>query len=150
MICRKFSPPIVNDWKSPIVWACPKARRCHMHKGPSKFVLAACFFALIILAQPQVHSQSLSCGLKPLPKLGCRIGRCVDGIWEQVCDANPGLSCGLKPLPKLGCQIGRCVDGYWEQVCNSNPGLSCGLKPLPKLGCRIGRCVDGVWEQVCY
>jgi hypothetical protein len=65
-----------------------------------------------------VSAQNLTCGLKPLPKLGCRIGRCVNGKWEQVCDQNPGLSCGLKPLPKLGCRIGRCVDGAWEQVCD--------------------------------
>lgn len=91
----------------------------------------------------------INCGLKPLPSLGCRIGRCLSTGWEQICDQNPIMSCGLKPLPNLGCQIGRCVDGVWEQVCNSNPIMSCGLKPLPNLGCRIGRCVDGVWEQVC-
>lgn len=104
--------------------------------------------ALLLMPVP-VQAQNLNCGLKPLPKLGCRIGRCVNGEWEQVCDSNPGLSCGLKPLPALGCRIGRCVDGVWEQVCDQNPGLSCGLKPIPALGCRIGRCVDGVWEQVC-
>jgi hypothetical protein len=63
-------------------------------------------------------AQSLSCGLRPLPKLGCRIGRCVDGAWEQICDRSPELSCGLRPLPKLGCRIGRCVNGVWEQVCS--------------------------------
>ena len=92
---------------------------------------------------------SFTCGLKPLPELGCRIGRCVDGAWERICDSAPTLSCGLKPLPNLGCRIGRCVDGYWEQICDSAPSLSCGLKPLPNLGCRIGRCVDGHWEQIC-
>jgi hypothetical protein len=31
-------------------------------------------------------AQNLTCGLKPIPDVGCRIGRCVDGAWEQVCD----------------------------------------------------------------
>ena len=107
--------------------------------------------ALLIFGLPPLsaYSQSLTCGLKPLPELGCRIGRCVNGAWEQVCDSSPSLSCGLKPLPDLGCRIGRCVGGSWEQICDQNPSLSCGLKPLPNLGCRIGRCVGGVWEQVC-
>jgi len=26
-----------------------------------------------------------ACGFKPFPRLGCRIGRCVNGQWEQVC-----------------------------------------------------------------
>ncbi len=107
-------------------------------------------FIMAVLGDlPSAQGQSQGCGLKPLPELGCRIGRCVNGAWEQICDANPALSCGLKPLPELGCRIGRCVDGAWEQICDSNPSLSCGLKPLPELGCRIGRCVDGAWEQVC-
>jgi hypothetical protein len=63
-------------------------------------------------------AQSLTCGLKPIPALGCRIGRCVNGEWEQICDQNPGLTCGLKPIPAIGCRIGRCVDGVWEQVCD--------------------------------
>ncbi|MDH5198473.1 MAG: hypothetical protein OEY20_14620 [Gemmatimonadota bacterium] len=63
-------------------------------------------------------AQSLTCGIEPIPDVGCRIGRCVDGAWEQVCDQNPGLSCGIKPIPSVGCRIGRCVDGAWEQVCD--------------------------------
>jgi len=94
-------------------------------------------------------ASNLVCGIKPIPDIGCRIGRCVDGEWEQVCDRSPGLSCGLKPIPDIGCRIGRCVDGAWEQVCDRNPGLSCGLKPIPSVGCRMGRCVDGQWEEVC-
>jgi len=31
-------------------------------------------------------AQSLVCGIQPIPDVGCRIGRCVDGAWEQVCD----------------------------------------------------------------
>ena len=31
-------------------------------------------------------AQNLTCGIKPIPEIGCRIGRCVDGMWEQVCD----------------------------------------------------------------
>jgi len=64
---------------------------------------------LMMRDSPVAAAQSASCGLKPLPELGCRIGRCVNGAWEQICDANPALSCGLKPLPELGCRIGRLV-----------------------------------------
>jgi hypothetical protein len=104
---------------------------------------------LDLLGIRSASAQSLTCGLKPLPSLGCRIGRCVNGAWEQICDQSPAVSCGLQPLPAVGCRIGRCVSGVWEQVCDRSPSLSCGLKPLPRVGCRIGRCVDGVWEQVC-
>lgn len=104
---------------------------------------------LMVAVSPGASAQSASCGLKPLPELGCRIGRCVNGAWEQICDSNPVLSCGIRPTPSLGCRIGRCVDGVWEQICDRMPTLSCGLKPIPNLGCRIGRCVDGVWEQIC-
>jgi hypothetical protein len=112
----------------------------------SRFVLLFVSLAAVV---PIASAQNLTCGLKPIPALGCRIGRCVNGAWEQICDRNPALSCGLKPIPEIGCRIGRCVDGVWEQVCDSNPALSCGLKPIPAVGCRIGRCVDGMWEQVC-
>jgi hypothetical protein len=105
----------------------------------------------ILMVRPGAGAaQNLNCGIKPIPEIGCRIGRCVNGAWEQICDQNPGLSCGIKPIAELGCRVGRCVDGAWEQICDQNPGLSCGLKPIPAIGCRIGRCVDGVWEQVCH
>ena len=52
---------------------------------------------------------SLSCGVKPIAKLGCSIGQCVNGQWQQICGGNTSsLKCGLKPLPKLGCRIGQC------------------------------------------
>ena len=70
------------------------------------------------LPQGVASAQSLTCGIKPIPSVGCRIGRCVNGAWEQVCDQSPGLSCGVKPIPNVGCRIGRCVDGMWEQVCD--------------------------------
>lgn len=79
------------------------------------------FIAMVLaasIAAPDVDAQNLTCGIKPIPALGCRIGRCVDGVWEQVCDQNPGLSCGIKPIPAVGCRTGRCVDGVWEQVCD--------------------------------
>jgi hypothetical protein len=95
---------------------------------------------------PQYYA---SCGIRPIPNIGCRIGRCVDGHWEQICDSSPALSCGMKPNPNIGCRIGRCVDGGWEQVCDSNSALTCGIKPIPKIGCQVGRCVDGRWEQLC-
>ena len=71
-----------------------------------------------VLSTSAVPAQNLTCGIKPIPEIGCRVGRCVNGAWEQICDQNPGLSCGLKPIPAIGCRIGRCVDGVWEQVCD--------------------------------
>lgn len=84
-------------------------------------------------------SGEITCGIKPIPNLGCQIGRCIDGQWEQVCN-----TCGIKPIPQIGCQIGRCVSGQWEQICNT-----CGIKPIPRIGCRVENCVNGQWEQVC-
>lgn len=92
---------------------------------------------------------SYGCGIKPIPKPGCQVGRCINGVWEQVCSNNSGVVCGVKPIPNIGCQIGRCVNGAWEQVCSNNSGVVCGIKPIPNIGCRLGRCVDGAWEQVC-
>ena len=48
---------------------------------------------------------TLKCGIKPIPEIGCRIGRCVDGMWEQICDTSPTISCGIKPIPDVGCSI---------------------------------------------
>lgn len=31
------------------------------------------------------NGYSRACGFKPFPQLGCQIGRCVNGVWEQVC-----------------------------------------------------------------
>jgi hypothetical protein len=76
-----------------------------------KAIVLSLAVVLLSFSSSSVHSQSMTCGLKPLPQLGCRIGRCVNGAWEQICDSNRGMSCGLKPLPQLGCRIGRCVDG---------------------------------------
>ena len=112
-------------------------------------LIAALLVAVTAALSVDATSQSLTCGIKPIPNIGCRIGRCINGQWEQICDQNPGLSCGIRPIPDVGCKIGRCVDGAWEQVCHQNPGLSCGIRPIPNIGCRIGRCVDGVWEQIC-
>jgi hypothetical protein len=42
------------------------------------------------IAAPDVRAQNLTCGIKPIPAMGCRIGRCVTGAWEQICDNNPG------------------------------------------------------------
>jgi len=110
------------------------------------------FVVVLILAlastvAPEVEAQS--CGIKPIPNIGCRIGRCVNGAWEQICDQSPAISCGIKPIPQIGCRIGRCVDGAWEQICDQSPSISCGIKPIPNIGCHIGRCVNGAWEQVC-
>ena len=34
----------------------------------------------------QSVAEASRCGFKPFPKMGCRIGRCMDdGEWEQVC-----------------------------------------------------------------
>lgn len=139
----------VGSWHEP---ARAENENLAVDEGAAMSCVRWTIVALVLVAgaaAADAVSQSLTCGLKPIPALGCRIGRCVNGAWEQICDSSPALSCGLKPIPELGCRIGRCVDGAWEQVCDQNPGLSCGLKPIPAIGCRIGRCVDGVWEQVC-
>ncbi len=54
---------------------------------------------------------TLKCGIKPIPEVGCHIGRCVDAMWEQICDTSPTLSCGVKPIPNAGCRISQCVNG---------------------------------------
>jgi len=28
---------------------------------------------------------AMDCGLKPMPRLGCQIDRCVNGRWTQIC-----------------------------------------------------------------
>ena len=124
-----------------------------------KITFATLLFCFSIIAHTQtldldnnvlLAQSSLNCGLKPLPKLGHKIGRCINGRWEQVSTTSMSpLNCGLKPLPKLGHKIGRCINGRWEQVSTTSMSpLNCGLKPLPKLGHKIGRCINGRWEQV--
>lgn len=95
------------------------------------------------------NASGSSCGLKPLPNIGCKIGNCVDGSWQQICDSNGAIVCGIKPIPAIGCRVGKCIDGAWQQICDSNSAIVCGLKPTPAIGCRIGKCVDGQWEQIC-
>jgi hypothetical protein len=59
----------------------------------------------------------LNCGIKPIPSIGYRIGRCINGQWEQVSEGfSSGLNCGIKPIPRIGYKIGRCINGQWEQV----------------------------------
>jgi hypothetical protein len=87
---------------------------------------------IVLLFCVHTQAQSLVCGLKPLPKVGCKIGQCIDGKWQQVCsNKNPysnnnspfgnqqatNLSCGIKPIPPVGCKIGQCIDGKWQKVC---------------------------------
>ena len=111
--------------------------------------MSVCTFATLAISFDAWAYGELNCSFKPFPNPGCRIGRCVDGQWEQICDSQPIMSCGFKPFPNPGCRIGGCVDGSWEQICDQTPTMSCGFKPFPNPGCQIGRCVDGQWEQVC-
>jgi hypothetical protein len=37
-----------------------------------------------IYEQPASGTQILNCGMKPMPRVGYKIGRCVNGQWEQV------------------------------------------------------------------
>jgi len=62
---------------------------------------------VFILLIPSVSyaDGTLKCGIKPVPKVGCKIGRCVNGTWEQICDTSPILNCGIKPIPEVGCRI---------------------------------------------
>jgi len=88
-----------------------------MHRRRT-FLVAMIAVSACLVWPVNATAQNLTCGLKPIPIIGCRIGRCVDGAWEQMCDQSPGLSCGIKPIANVGCRIGRCVDGAWEQVCD--------------------------------
>ena len=111
-------------------------------------IIVLCSYVLSNVGYSQTHGGSLQCGIRPIPKIGCTIGRCVNGVWEQDCSRSVG-TCGIKPIPDIGCTVGRCVNGKWEQICNATPTLKCGLKPLPQIGCRVGQCVNGKWEQIC-
>lgn len=111
-------------------------------------IMVLCSLVLSNVVYSQTSGGFLQCGIKPIPKIGCSIGRCVNGVWEQDCSRSVG-TCGIKPIPDIGCTVGRCVNGKWEQICNATPTLKCGLKPLPQIGCRVGQCVNGEWEQVC-
>ena len=88
------------------------------------------------------------CGFKPIPKFGCEIGECINGVWKQNC-SSPELECGFKPIPEVGCVVGKCINGTWEQVCKHRPKPECGFKPIPKDGCEVGACVNGQWETKC-
>jgi hypothetical protein len=67
-----------------------------------------------------------TCGIKPIPNIGCTIGQCVNGNWQQVCSKTDfsgnqqatSLRCGIKPIPKIGCTVGQCINGNWQQVCS--------------------------------
>lgn len=54
------------------------------------------------------------CGIKPYPEGGCKIGKCVEGKWEMICETTTVLPCGIKPVAGLGCRIGDCVSGRWQ------------------------------------
>jgi len=28
----------------------------------------------------------MNCGIRPIPEIGCRIGKCVSGSWKQICN----------------------------------------------------------------
>ena len=46
------------------------------------------YVAILVLALASTVTSDVdaqTCGIKPIPNIGCRIGRCVDGAWEQVC-----------------------------------------------------------------
>jgi hypothetical protein len=54
--------------------------------GLSKWGVVVATALVAVLATSAVPAQNLTRGIKPIPEIGCRIGRCVDGVWEQVCD----------------------------------------------------------------
>ncbi len=43
------------------------------------------FFVFFISLFISSHSYAQNCGFKPSPQFGCKIGRCVNGKWEQIC-----------------------------------------------------------------
>jgi hypothetical protein len=83
-----------------------------------KTIVVSLSALILLLPTISFADGTIKCGIKPIPEVGCRIGQCVNGQWEQVCDVSPTISCGIKPIPEIGCKIGRCVDGEWEQVCD--------------------------------
>ncbi len=109
-------------------------------------------FVLIFLSLMAYQSNAFAdatdrCGPKPIPTNGCRVGHCMDGRWELICDtAINANACGTQPTPNSGCRIGKCVNGKWEEICSADV---CGNKPAPGPGCRIGKCIDGNWEKIC-
>jgi hypothetical protein len=80
------------------------------------------------------------CGPKPLAKVSCKIGDCVNGSWEIEC------GCGLKPIPTKGCVVTECKDGEWIEDCSKRKCPS--LRPLSAPGCKI-ECKEGAWKQIC-
>ena len=84
-----------------------------------------------------IGSATISCGVKPIPAIGCRIDRCVSGRWNQICDSygsnsystenyntfsakplgDAAFDCGIRPIPRIGCRVDRCVNGRWTQIC---------------------------------
>lgn len=44
-------------------------------------------FIIIFVLLP-AYSYAQNCGFKPNPQFGCKIGRCVNGKWEQVCGGS--------------------------------------------------------------
>lgn len=43
------------------------------------------FFLVLFSMLLTLNVSANSCGYKPYPNFGCKIGRCVNGAWEQVC-----------------------------------------------------------------
>ena len=115
----------------------------------ASIVLFGIAVSVLLLSPKPMSGQSVICGVKPIPNPGCRIGQCVDGSWEQICDTTRYTVCGVKPIPQAGCRIGQCVNGRWEEICDTTRYTVCGVKPIPRAGCRIGQCVDGSWEEIC-
>ncbi len=109
--------------------------------------MASSKLLLPIFLMTIAQNDSNNCGEKPIPKIECRIGNCVNGQWQEICEPPPAPTCEMMPLPNFGCRIGRCVNDKWEQICD--PNLSCGIKPIPKDGCRIGKCINNEWEEIC-
>ena len=120
----------------------PKRREIFGGNMKIYLILAVC------LSLELAHGQ-YQCGIQPIPKPGCTVGRCINGQWEQNCDQYWGSNCGFKPTPKPGCSVGSCVNGEWQQNCDQSWGTYCGSKPIPAPGCVVGSCISGKWEQIC-
>ena len=116
--------------------------------------LRIAFGVLVLLAVSSctpyaASAQNLTCGLKPIPAVGCRVGRCVNGA------LGTGVRFQSGALLRTQTDSGRRVPG--RAVCRwrlgadlrSESGVVLWLEADPAIGCRIGRCVDGAWEQVC-
>ena len=78
---KRATPPRVFFFEQPC-----SIKGVVMRKSDTAIRMIATLAGLAACLPMPAPAQNLICGIKPIPELGCRIGRCVDGAWEQICD----------------------------------------------------------------